>query len=264
LSAGEAMRDRILRAALTLLLATPFAGCAAMEAPAAAGEAAPGAAPPAAKEPLRRVESFRREASQAPSAPADPDEAARSSLWSDKSPFLFTDRRASRVGDVITVVISESSNTKKEADTEVKRKANLAYTIPALPGYGRILATPTTGRGRRFNPDDTLRAASSNDHQTESEIERTDTLSATIAARVVEIFPNGNLFVEGRREITTHKETLIVTVSGIVRPEDIDQNNTIQSKNIADAKIVYTGDGILAEAQSPGWLSRIVNILWPF
>jgi flagellar L-ring protein precursor FlgH len=80
----------------------------------------------------------------------------------------------------------------------------------------------------------------------------------------VEVFPNGNLFIEGRRELTTHKETLIVMVSGIARPEDIDANNNIQSKFLADAKILYTGDGILQEAQSPGWLTRVVTKLWPF
>jgi flagellar L-ring protein precursor FlgH len=190
--------------------------------------------------------------------------ATRSSLWSDMSPFLFHDRRAMRVGDILTVVISESSNAKKEADTENKRSSSLAFAVPSLPGYGRILATPTSGRGRRFDQDDTLRATSQNDLTSESEIERTDTLNATIGARVVEIFPNGNLLVEGRRELTTHKETLIVTVSGIVRPEDIDTNNTVLSRNLADARIVYTGDGILAEAQQPGWLGRVVNILWPF
>jgi flagellar L-ring protein precursor FlgH len=89
-------------------------------------------------------------------------------------------------------------------------------------------------------------------------------LTATISARVVEVFPNGNLFIEGRREISTNGETLIVMVSGIVRPEDVESNNSIQSKFIADAKIVYTGDGILAEAQSPGWLTRVATIIWPF
>ena len=186
-----------------------------------------------------------------------------SSLWSDKSPFYFVDKKASKVGDIITVLISESSNAKKEADTDISKTGSLAFTVPAIPGYGEPLATPT-GRARRFDPNDTLRTSSSNKTDNETEIVRTDNLSATISVRVVEVFPNGNLFVEGRREISTHGETLIVMLSGIVRPEDVDSNNTIQSKFIADAKIVYTGEGILGEAQSPGWMARAVAIIWPF
>lgn len=264
------MRDRVGRTLLILVMSAPIGGCALGSLfsadPAGTGPATPAAAAPAPG-PVRRAEAFRRELAPLPTQPVPSSEVAlagRSSLWSDTSPFLFHDRRAMRVGDVITVVISESSNAKKEADTETTKTGALTYTAPSIPGYGRILATPTTGRGRRFNPTDTLRTTSSNTHSAETEIERTDTLNATIGARVVEIFPNGNLFIEGRRELTTHKETLIVTVSGIVRPEDIDTNNTVQSKSLADAKIVYTGDGILAEAQQPGWLSRVVNVLWPF
>ena len=219
----------------------------------------------------RSVQSFRRERLAATPRRGETQDAALaslegtdgSSLWSDKSPFFFVDKRASKVGDIITVLISESSNAKKEADTDISRTGSLAYTVPALPGFGEPLTAPT-GRARRFDPSDTLRTSSSNSTDNETEITRTDNLSATISARVVEVFPNGNLFIEGRREISTNGETLIVMVSGIVRPEDVDSNNSIQSKFIADAKIVYTGDGILAEAQSPGWLTRVATIIWPF
>lgn len=219
----------------------------------------------------RSVQSFRREAPPSVTRKVQTGDTALASLegrdgaslWSDKSPFFFVDRKASKVGDIILVIISESSNAKKEADTDITKTGSLAYTIPAFPGFGELLAAPT-GRARRFDPSDTLRATSSNKSGAETEIERKDNLSATISARVVEVFPNGNLFVEGRREITTHGETLIVMVSGIVRPEDVDATNTIQSKFIADARIVYTGDGILTEAQGPGWLSRVATIIWPF
>ena len=186
-----------------------------------------------------------------------------SSLWSDTSPFFFTDRRAAKVGDIVTVLISESSNAKKEADTNISKDSDLTFTAPAIPGYGEILAT-SKKRARRFDGADTLRTTGGIGQKTETDVARTDTLSATISARIVEVFPNGNLFIEGRRELTTHKETLIVMVSGIARPEDIDANNNIQSKFLADAKILYTGDGILQEAQSPGWLTRVVTKLWPF
>lgn len=217
---------------------------------------------------FRSVQSFRRTRPARQSGKkgifASLDGRDKGSLWSDRSPFFFTDKRASRVGDIITVIISESSNSKKEADTSIDRQSNLTFTLPALPGYGEPTNTNVGSRARRFDPSDTLRTTSRVDHKTETDVERTDTLSATISAQVVEVLPNGNLFIEGRKEITTQKETLIVMVSGIVRPQDIAQDNTIQSKFLADAKIVYTGDGILEEAQSPGWLTRVVTKLWPF
>lgn len=208
-----------------------------------------------------REESFKR--SQRPPAVKVARASSEGSLWSDKSAFFFVDQRARKVGDIVTVVVNESSNAKKEADTEIDKETTNAYTLPSIPGYGEPLATPT-GRARRFDPNDTLRTSSINDHAVETEIERTDSINVTLSARVVEVFPNGNFFIEGRREITTQNETLVVTVSGIVRPEDVDSANTIQSRSIADAKIVYTGEGILAEAQQQGWLGRAVNILWPF
>lgn len=220
---------------------------------------------------FRSVQSFRREkarknlgSSSNGDVLASLEGPDKSSLWSDKSPFFFTDKRASRVGDIITVLISESSNAKKEADTDISRQGSNTFTLPSIPGFGEILTTPTGGRARRFDPTDTLRTTSNSTFDVETDLERTDTLSATISARVVEVFPNGNLFIEGRRELTTQNETLIIMLSGIIRPEDIDQDNTIESKFIADAKIVYTGDGVLNEAQSPGWLSRVVTKLWPF
>lgn len=220
---------------------------------------------------FRSVQSFRRTRPARPTGQsgkkgvfASLDGRDKGSLWSDRSPFFFTDKRASRVGDIITVLISESSNSKKEADTSIDRQSNLTFTVPSLPGYGEPTNTNVGSRARRFDPSDALRTTSKVDHSAETDVERTDNLTATISAQVVEVLPNGNLFIEGRKELTTQKETLIVMLSGIIRPQDIAQDNTIQSKFMADAKIVYTGDGILEEAQSPGWLTRVVTKLWPF
>ncbi|MEE9255916.1 MAG: flagellar basal body L-ring protein FlgH, partial [bacterium] len=269
MSPARVVNGKRSRALLALLLAVSFAGCANLDLPAAslpgkAGKAGKGGKkdPPAASvagqkkrlpkdgQRLRRVQPFKRRGPLAGAAgrketPLDAlDKPDASSLWSDRSPFLFVDRRAARVGDIITVIINESSNAKKEADTEIQKNSTLRYTIPAIPGFGEPLAAPS-GRARRFDPNDTLRATSLNQSDAETEIELTDSLKATVSARVMEVLPNGNLMIEGRREIITNEETLIITVSGLVRPEDIGADNTVQSKFLADAKIVYAGEGAL-------------------
>ena len=106
---------------------------------------------------FRSVQSFRRTRLVPPSSVstkkedvlASLDKPDRASLWSDRSPFFFTDKRASRVGDIITVVISESSNAKKEADTDIGRQSSLAYTLPSLPGFGEPTSTVVGSRARR-------------------------------------------------------------------------------------------------------------------
>ena len=89
-------------------------------------------------------------------------------------------------------------------------------------------------------------------------------LVANITARVVEVMPNGNLALEARKELTINNEKQLLVLTGTVRPNDIDSNNTVLSSKIADAQIYYVGDGVLQDKQSPGWLVRIIDNIWPF
>jgi flagellar L-ring protein precursor FlgH len=106
--------------------------------------------------------------------------------------------------------------------------------------------------------------ANKNDFSGSGETKRSGSLTTTMAARVMEVLPNGNLAVEGKREIYVNNEKKEILLQGIVRPRDIASDNTIYSTQIADAKIIYTGIGVLAEKQRPGWAARIFDYVWPF
>ena len=85
-----------------------------------------------------------------------------------------------------------------------------------------------------------------------------------MTARVVEVLPSGNLRIVGSREVTVNHERQFITLYGIIRPRDVSANNVIESSYIADARIVYSGSGIVNDRQRPGWMSNIVNNIWPF
>jgi flagellar L-ring protein precursor FlgH len=93
---------------------------------------------------------------------------------------------------------------------------------------------------------------------------REDTLTGTISAIVTEVLPNGDLRMEGKREVTVNSETQLMTISGIVRRVDVDTKNTVLSSAIADAKIEYSGLGVVDDVQRPGWLVRILDWIYPF
>ena len=80
----------------------------------------------------------------------------------------------------------------------------------------------------------------------------------------MDLFPNGNLRIAGKREVVINNERQILILTGVIRPEDIQANNTIQSTYVADAKIILTGQGVAQEKQHPGWMARVLDEVWPF
>ena len=177
------------------------------------------------------------------------------SLWSEERPqaFLFNDFKAGRVGDVVTVRIVESSKGNKNASTKTEKDSSISSSISALFGL----------------PSDSLSQASigeetSETHDGSGSTSRSSQLTAVITAKVIDVLPNGNLIIDGRREVNVNSETQLLSVNGIIRPEDIGPSNTILSTYIADAKITYTGKGVIGDKQRVGWLVRIIDFIWPF
>jgi len=177
------------------------------------------------------------------------------SLWSEDRPqsFLFSDFKAGRVGDVVTVRIVESSKGNKNASTKTEKDSSLSTSISAFFGM----------------PSDKLSQASvgaetSEKHDGAGSTSRSSELTAVITARVIDVMPNGNLVIDGRREVVVNNETQLLYVTGIVRPEDIGPNNTVLSSYIADAKITYTGTGVVSDKQRVGWFVRLLDKVWPF
>jgi len=177
------------------------------------------------------------------------------SLWSEDRPqsFLFSDFKAGRMGDVVTVRIVESSKGNKNASTKTEKDSSLSTSISAFFGM----------------PSDKLSQASvgaetSEKHDGAGSTSRSSELTAVITARIIDVMPNGNLVIDGRREVVVNNETQLLYVTGIVRPEDIGPNNTVLSSYIADAKITYTGTGVVSDKQRVGWFVRLLDKVWPF
>ena len=193
---------------------------------------------------------------------------AEGSLWTDNGAALFyEDLRAGRVGDSVTVDIVENTSSSMDANTKASRTSSIDAGVSQMAGYMRALEEAN----KRLNRDKDgelnsilFKASMDNKFDGKGTSDRSGQITASIGALVTEVLPNGNLFVFGRREMKVNNEMQTISISGIIRPEDIDTSNRVKSTFIADARIEYTGKGVLADKQRPGWGTRILDHLWPF
>jgi flagellar L-ring protein precursor FlgH len=179
---------------------------------------------------------------------------------------LFEDVKARRVGDLITIILSENTSASKSAKTTTDRATSIDVQSPTLLG-----ATPTFNAPGFIpldnNRGNTLSATlgSTNSFEGEGDSNQSNSLSGSITVTVAEVLPNGNLIVRGEKWLTLNQGEEYIQISGIVRPQDVRTDNTIFSTLVADARIAYSGKGMLANANSPGWLARFFNSpIWPF
>lgn len=189
---------------------------------------------------------------------SEPREETFGSLWEDNSrAFMFEDLRARRVGDIVVVQIVEQHRGSKKANTTADREANLSAGVS-----GGLFGINTLAE--KFAQYFDVNAETSNDFEGEGSTSREDSLTGTIAARVVEVFPNGDLRIQGKRQVKVNSETQTMTIKGIVRRIDLDTENAVLSSAVANAEITYTGLGVVDDVQTPGWATRIFNWLTPF
>ncbi len=174
---------------------------------------------------------------------------------------FFEDHRARQVGDVITIKILESYQSSMNFSTQLSRKSNLDTGISALLGFEKAVEA----HNPRFSSSQMFGGNISSSVDGQGKLSRDTTIVATITARVIEVLPNGNLAIQGVRTIRQNGSLEYLTITGVVRPEDIDVDNSVLSTQIADARIEYSGKGLNAQVmQGPGWLTRILQIIWPF
>jgi len=168
---------------------------------------------------------------------------------------VFADHRARSVNDIVTIIVVEQSTQSRSATTKTSKDTSRTAAINDFPG----LALTT----RNLKAADYLKfdIAGKAEHEGKGSIDRSDSLTARIPARVVKVLDNGNLLIEGRRTVLVNDETQTATISGVVRPQDITGGNTVLSSQIADAEVQVVGKGVLAEAQRPGFLYRILDWL---
>jgi flagellar L-ring protein FlgH len=169
---------------------------------------------------------------------------------------LFEDNKAARVGDILTIKLQEVTQAKKADDLNAVKNNSMSVSAPSVMGFA-------------------LSALTGNDAKTELAAKRTfngqgkanqsNSLEGDISVTVAEVLPNGNLRVRGEKQVTLSQGDEYVRLSGIVRPVDIASDNTISSDKVADATIMYIGDGAVADAGKAGWLSRALLSPWfPF
>ena len=196
--------------------------------------------------------------------PSLPAPKTLGSLWQEENgrAYLYEDMRAMRVGDILTVKIVENHKGSKSADTSAERDSTIQNSLAGSAiGYIGIPGIRLGGEARRGLGID---GSSSSKFGGKGSTNREGTLTGTISCIVTEVLPNGDLRIEGRREVTVNSEKQLMTIAGIVRRVDVNTKNTVFSSAIADAKIEYSGLGVLGDVQRPGWLVRVLDWVSPF
>lgn len=183
--------------------------------------------------------------------------ASVGSLWpADDHTFFYKDRKALRIGDSLTIRIVETAQASNGADTNASRQSSINAKINALLGLQGALA--------RSNLTNLVDASSKNDFAGSGLTSRQGKLTASMTAIVKDVLPNGNLVVQGSRTVLVNHEEQFMTLTGIVRPEDIGRDNLILSTQVADARITFGGTGIVADKQRTGWGTWLADWLFPF
>jgi flagellar L-ring protein precursor FlgH len=196
----------------------------------------------------------------APPEPIDRQANPGSLYQPSRADYLFEDNRATRVGDIVQVHIVETSSASSEANTEADKESGISVGVEQFLGKSDFLGLSEIPVGQTPN----VKGSLENEFEGEGTTERETEVTGTIAVRVVRVLPNGLMQVQGSREIRVNDENQIITVSGLLRSRDIGPNNSVTSNQLADARIEYFGEGVLADQQKPGWMSRLLTNVWPF
>lgn len=183
--------------------------------------------------------------------------ASVGSLWpADDRTFFYRDRKATQTGDILTIRVVETAQASNGADTNTSRESSINATINALLG--------AQGALERLKLTNFVDANSANEFAGSGLTSRQGRLTASITAVVKEVLPNGNLVVQGSRAVLVNHEEQFMTLTGIVRPEDVGRDNIILSTQVADAHITFGGTGIVADKQRTGWGTWVADWLFPF
>jgi len=210
-----------------------------------------------------------RDPDYASARPAEPNPAAAptgSIYQASTSMTLFEDQRPRRVGDILTVKLVESTNATKSASTNTKKQNTVDIANPSLFGTGVQWNAPA--RSPFVNRNNLNLGASLSSDQAfkgDADSSQANSLSGSITVTVAEVLSNGNLAIRGEKLIAINQGSEFVRLAGIVRPADIQSDNSVLSTQVADARISYGGKGALADSNEHGWLTRFfMSPWWPF
>lgn len=193
-------------------------------------------------------------------AAAAGESANQGSLFQAASARLYVDQRAFQVCDIVTVEILEKSSAAGSAATDISRSSEVEARFDAFLG----LLDKLEDVSPRTDTTKLVSAATDYTFAGAGKTKREGSLKATVTVYVKRILPGGNLFVEGSKSILVNSEEQYFYISGVVRQADIAEDNTISSALLADAQVEFTGQGVVSDAQEPGWFGRYFGWLWPW
>ncbi len=185
------------------------------------------------------------------------------SLWHPElaANYPFLDVRAHFPGDLLTVVVAEQSQGKKDATTETTGESSISASVEDFFG---IPAAAVKFLPNGFNPQSVVKAETKRSSKGDGTTTREGALTANITVRVVALDPNGNLYVRGDKIVSVNRENQHIVLSGTVRPEDIASDNSVLSSRLADARIDYYGSGVVGDKQNVPLTHRLFDWVWPF
>tara|TARA_R110001583_G_scaffold47264_2_gene148094 strand:+ start:10198 stop:10893 length:696 start_codon:yes stop_codon:yes gene_type:complete len=166
---------------------------------------------------------------------------------------IYSDSKAHRVGDIVAVILSESTQANKSALTELSKENKSA--LDPIVGFG---GSPVTINGKAFQFGINQNSKFTGD----SQADQSNSLSGDISVHVLRVLPNGNLMIRGEKWLTLNNGDEYIRLTGVIRPKDISTNNTIMSTKVANARIQYSGTGSFADANEQGWLTKFFNSAW--
>ncbi|PPB73194.1 flagellar basal body L-ring protein FlgH [Campylobacter hyointestinalis] len=176
---------------------------------------------------------------------------------------LFSDRKAMNVNDIVTIVIEETTSQTSKANKATEKDSTIslnggAFTTPNGSPLSGPLRDVNKIAGIGFS------GGGSNKYSGSGSNSRNEAFNTTISARIIKVLNNGNYFIEGSKELLVNNEKQIIQISGVIRPYDISQKNEIESKYIADAKILYKTEGEIQRATKKPWGTSLLEAIWPF
>jgi flagellar L-ring protein precursor FlgH len=244
--------ERVARVAALVTLTALMSGCAALERLRAVGDAPP----------LASIDNPTSSAGykpvQMPMPAPQPAIYQPNSLWRTGARAFFKDQRAHRVGDILTISVNINDQANWQNETQRSRKNEENSGIDNFFGKPKVPIMNAAVPTRIFTAD----SSASSDGK--GSIQRQEAVTTNVAAVVTQVLPNGNLVIEGKQEVRVNFEIREMVIAGIVRPEDIQSDNTIDSSKIAETRLAYGGRGQITDVQQPRYGQQVLDVLLPF
>ncbi len=188
------------------------------------------------------------------------DPSITGSLWAGNDAQIFTDPKAHKIGDLVTILVQEQASATRNLGTKKSKSSSRKTDLTAGLGYISALSASSG----RFDPAAGIDLSDSKTFDGSGSTNNSDTLTASITAVITKVYPNGNMQVVGRRQVTINHQPQALVLTGVIRPVDVTADNTIPSSKVAQASISYGSGGELATVAHEGWAAQTLDQIWPF